>query len=354
METKLSSASTSLSGSNGYSADSERTRLAQPSSLPVSISLHENEAKKFLAHFPSGITNLKRDPDFELNLSRQYLAKRAKTDLLSSGKDVPTSRLHDLLPAGAHLTTDVVNHIQSSSIPDASCIHNVSPDPSVYDDASTLASLVDICRHVYAGRPSLNSMTAEGSGGETNREENREDSASSVTDTESSTSDDGAKEVPRPSLFSQGGVFEASSVARLVLSSDYPFTIAHANVVFENLVNFTLTRVLGHAVGHFLAGDPLATALQECTTNQSHATVENQRLRIKPIGKGPKSYVCTIHVSPQSLPPPFSTYLSILIVPDEKQPQESFSETAASEEPFDPEVDDFETMSMEEPSKIMG
>ncbi len=214
METKWSSASTSLSGSNGYSADSERTRLALASSLPVSISLHEDDAKKILAHFPPCITNLKRNPDFELNLSRQYLAKRAKTDLLSSGTNIPTSKLHDLLPAGAHLTTDGVDHVQSSSVPDAPCIHNVSPAPSVYNDASTLVALVDICRHVYAWRPSMNTMTEDGSRGETNREENRQDSASSVTDTESSTSDDGVKEVPRPSLFSQGGISEASSVAR--------------------------------------------------------------------------------------------------------------------------------------------
>ena len=143
----------------------------------------------------------------------------------------------------------------------------------------------------------------------------------------------------------------------MILSSEYPFAITHANTVFEDLVNFALTRVLGHTVDHFLAGDSLATALQECASNQTFATVENQRLRIKPTGKGPKSYVCTVHISPQSLPKPFSTYLSILIVIDEKQPQESSSDTTFDEEPFEPnpiEGDDFESMSLEEHTKIMG
>lgn len=148
-------------------------------------------------------------------------------------------------------------------------------------------------------------------------------------------------------------------ICSLILSSNFPFTIVHANTVFESLVNFALTRVLGHNIDHFLAGDSLTTALQDCATNQCCTTIENQRLRIKPTGKGPKSYVCKVHISTHGLPKPFSTYLSVLIVPDEKQPQESLPDagSALSEAPSErnpTESDDFESMSLEEHTKIMG
>ena len=224
MDAKLTSASNSLSGSNGYSADSERTRLA--SSLPASISLHEDDAKKFLTQVPSGNANLKRDPDLELNLNRQYLAKRAKAELLASGKDFPTGKLHELLPEGVHLTIDAVNQIHSSSVPDASCIqHTVSPTPSLYDDSGTLSSLIDTCRHIYSGAPAITTMGSEGTGGDTNRNESREDSASSVTDTESSTSDDGAKEASGQSIFPHGRTLEPSSVARYVFAGVFQSVI---------------------------------------------------------------------------------------------------------------------------------
>lgn len=144
----------------------------------------------------------------------------------------------------------------------------------------------------------------------------------------------------------------------LILSSDFPFTIVHANTAFEDLVNFSLTRVLGHTIEHFLAGDSLAAALDECAMNQRCATLENQRLRIKPLDCGPKShYVCTVHLSTHGLPKPFPTYLSVLIEPDEKQPQEFLSDTAVNEAQFDlnpAESEHFYSMSMEEHATVMG
>lgn len=215
MDVKLSSASNSLTGSNGYSADSERTRLV--TSLPVSISLRDDEPKKPLVQFSSGNESLKRDPDLDLEINRQYLAKRAKEYILLSEKDIPTSKLHDLLPAGVLLTIEAVKHIYSSSVPDATHLHNISPTPTIYDDSSTLASLVESCRHAYAGSLTINAIKQDSSVSKNSREDSREGSASSVTDTESSTSDDGPKEVNRETFLEDGKPPEPSSFARYVL-----------------------------------------------------------------------------------------------------------------------------------------
>lgn len=114
---------------------------------------------------------------------------------------------------------------------------------------------------------------------------------------------------------------------------------------------------MGHALEHFLAGDSLLRALEECAANQSCATVENQRLRIKPTSKGTKSYACRVHISSHGLPKPFSTYLSVLVIPDDKQPQESLWDSAWSEAPSDhrpTESEDIDSISMDEHTNIMG
>ena len=303
------SLSTSIHGSSGYSADSERTGFSgEP---PMSIDLFSRSQKKHTAAKPGEDGPTKRCRIEETN----YLAATAKLELVRQGLKIPEVRKASprLIPRDLNIDMTHVDHVYSTS-DDPSIIFRGPENFAIAATGLSSESFMYVDESLPLLLKSCQSFYREKKGDPTPKDTiNSESSTSSVTSDPEGSGESSQEEELVPIFSSIGDALSLSKEARIVTLSEEPFMVVHVNAAFSRMTGLPSIRIQGKELRDLIEGESLLQALSSAFPTLTTSTIRFKRSKTSTWGANSKknSQSYKVIISPVGAPDESPTHLVI-------------------------------------------